>query len=109
MEDSDTSMAQDALRSIPLFAGRPLAPELAETFADLRASLVVTLVAQWAGAGQKLPAYGLGSPVESARRIALLDVGMQLSDGTADESERVVDQKDLGELPRRQVQMDVKR
>jgi hypothetical protein len=34
---------------------------------------------------------------------------MQLSDGTADESERVVDQKDLGELPRRQVQMDVKR
>ena len=59
---------------LPLLAGVPLPSELAETLSELRASLVVTLVAQWAGAGQKNPAYGLSSADESARMTAVLDV-----------------------------------
>src|SRR5262245_22050597 len=58
---------------IPFFAGVPVAPELTETFAALPAALVVTLVAQWAGAGQADPAYGLASTMEAARQTALLD------------------------------------
>jgi hypothetical protein len=56
---------------IPLFAGAPLAEPLATAFADVSASLVVTLVAQWATKGQV--AYGLGSADESARREAVID------------------------------------
>jgi len=59
---------------IPLFAGVPLAPELADTFAANSSSLVVTLVAQWATKGQENPAYGLASLDEEARQEALLDV-----------------------------------
>jgi hypothetical protein len=58
---------------IPLFAGAPPAPELVETFAALRAALTVTLVAQWATAGQADPAYGLGSTHATVRHAALLD------------------------------------
>ena len=58
---------------IPLLAGSPLPPELVETFADISASLVVTLVAQWATLGQEHPKYGLGSADESARTAALAD------------------------------------
>src|SRR5262245_16670160 len=63
---------------IPLLAGTPLPPELVEGLAALGASLVVTLVAQWATAGQKDAAYGLGSPSERARRGALLDASSVL-------------------------------
>ena len=59
---------------LPLLAGVALPSELAEAFSELRASLVVTLVAQWAGCGQKNPAYGLSSVEESARQTAVLDV-----------------------------------
>jgi hypothetical protein len=58
---------------IPLLAGVPLAPELVEVFAEVSASLVVTLVAQWATTGQENPAYGLSSLDEASRRTALLD------------------------------------
>ncbi len=58
---------------IPLLAGAPPAPELVEAFAAIPASLVVTLVAQWAVTGQTNPAYGLGSPDEDARQTAILD------------------------------------
>ncbi len=58
---------------IPLLAGEPLAPELAEAFADLRASLVVTMVAQWARAGKVNAAYGLSSLDERARVTAMMD------------------------------------
>ena len=58
---------------IPILAGVPLAPELVETFAELHASLVVTLVAQWATVGQQNPAYGLSSSEESSRQGAMLD------------------------------------
>ena len=67
---------------IPLLANTPLAPELIEAFADISASLVVTLVAQWAGSGQAKPAYGLASPQESARQAALLDVISVLQQAT---------------------------
>jgi hypothetical protein len=59
---------------LPLLAGVPLPSELVETFSALRASLVVTLVAQWAAGGQKNPAYGLSSVDESTRMTAVLDV-----------------------------------
>ena len=68
---------------IPLLANTPLAPELAENFAEVSASLVVTLVAQWASAGQANPAYGLASPQENARRAALLDATSVLQQATA--------------------------
>ena len=58
---------------IPLLAGVPMAPELVEVFAEVSASLVVTMVAQWATIGQQNPAYGLSSVDEIARRNALLD------------------------------------
>ena len=58
---------------IPLLAGMPMAPELVEVFAEVSASLVVTMVAQWATTGQGNPAYGLSSLDEVARRTALLD------------------------------------
>jgi len=58
---------------IPLLAGVPLPPELVEVFSELRSSLVVTLVAQWATGGQKNPAYGLSSVEESMRMTAMLD------------------------------------
>lgn len=63
---------------IPLLAGQPLPPELLEVFGELPASLVVTLVAQWAVAGQKNRAYGLSSVHEPARQAALLDAGSVL-------------------------------
>jgi hypothetical protein len=59
---------------LPLLAGVPLPSELMEAFSDLRASLVVTLVAQWATVGQKNPAYGLSSVEKSARMTSVLDV-----------------------------------
>lgn len=59
---------------LPLLAGVPLSLELVEAFSELRASLVVTLVAQWATVGQKNPAYGLSSVEESSRQTAVLDV-----------------------------------
>ena len=58
---------------MPLMAGAPLAPELAEAFAKISASLVVTLVAQWAVTGQTHSAYGLGSLDDDARELAVLD------------------------------------
>ena len=58
---------------IPVLAGIPLAPELVDAFAEIPASLVVTLVAQWATAGQKNPAYGFSSLEESSRQAAVLD------------------------------------
>ena len=58
---------------IPILAGVPLAPELVDAFADLPASLVVTLVAQWATVGQKNPAYGLSALEESSRQAAIVD------------------------------------
>ena len=60
---------------IPVLAGVPLPPEVVDALADLSASLVVTLVAQWATAGQENPAYGLSSTEEESRRAALLDAG----------------------------------
>ena len=68
---------------IPLLANTPLAPELAEAFTDVSASLVVTLVAQWASAGQANPAYGLASPQENSRRAALLDATSILQQASA--------------------------
>ena len=58
---------------IPILAGNPMVPELARAFADLPASLVVTLVAQWATVGQKRPEYGLASTDDSARDSAVVD------------------------------------
>ena len=58
---------------LPLLAGVPLPSELAEAFSELRASLVVTLVAQWAASGRKNPAYGLSSVEESAQLTAAPD------------------------------------
>ncbi len=59
---------------VPILAGVPLAPELVDVFTELSASLVVTLVAQWATVGQKNPAYGLSSLEESSRQAAMVDV-----------------------------------
>ena len=59
---------------IPLLGGVPLAPELVEALAAGSASLVVTMVAQWATKGQENPGYGLSSLDEGLRREALLDV-----------------------------------
>ena len=59
---------------LPLMAGQPLAPELIEVFSGLSSSLVVTMVTQWAIAGQQTPAYGLSSTEEAPRREAVLDV-----------------------------------
>ena len=58
---------------IPLLAGVPLGAPLQEALSEVSASLVVTLVAQWAGKGQSNVAYGLGSTDEQARREAVLD------------------------------------
>ena len=58
---------------IPLLGGMPMAPELVESFAASSASLVVTLVAQWATKGQANVAYGLSSLDEGSRREAVLD------------------------------------
>jgi|GEM_PF-1218441 len=58
---------------IPLFAGRPLPGELVSAFAELKASLVVTLIAQWATEGQKDRAYGLASLDEVTRQRAVID------------------------------------
>ena len=59
---------------IPILAGQALPDELVETFADLGASLVVTMVAQWAGRGQAHPTYGLAAPEAADRHAALLDL-----------------------------------
>ncbi len=58
---------------VPLMAGQPLLPELLDEFAELSSSLVITMVTQWAIAGQQTPAYGLSSTEEVSRRAALLD------------------------------------
>ena len=58
---------------IPILAGVPLASEIVDVLIEVDASLVVTLVAQWATVGQKSPAYGLSSVEESFRQIAILD------------------------------------
>jgi hypothetical protein len=58
---------------VPILAGVPLAPEIVDIFTELSASLVVTLVAQWATVGQKNPAYGLSSLEESSRQAAVVD------------------------------------
>lgn len=59
---------------IPMLAGAAMAPELVQAFSEMRASLVVTLVAQWATKGQGNPAYGLSSLEESSRQEAIVDV-----------------------------------
>ena len=59
---------------IPILAGQALPDELGETFADLGASLVVTMVAQWAGRGQAHPTYGLAAPEAADRHAAQLDL-----------------------------------
>ena len=59
---------------LPLMAGQPLPGELVEVFSGLSSSLVVTMVTQWAIAGQQTPAYGLSSTEEAPRRAAILDV-----------------------------------
>ena len=59
---------------IPLLGGVHLAPEIVEVLADSSASLVVTMVAQWATKGQQAPGYGLSALDEGLRREALLDV-----------------------------------
>lgn len=59
---------------IPLLGGVSLAPEIVEVLADSSASLVVTMVAQWATKGQQAPGYGLSALDEGLRREALLDV-----------------------------------
>ena len=58
---------------IPILAGVPLASEIVDVLIEVEASLVVTLVAQWATVGQKSPAYGLSSVEESFRQTAILD------------------------------------
>lgn len=58
---------------IPILAGQPLPDELVEAFAALPASLMVTLVAQWAGRGQTHPTYGLAAVDAADRQAALLD------------------------------------
>jgi hypothetical protein len=58
---------------VPFFADRALAAELADALAETASDLVVTLVAQWAGAGQKNTAYGLSSPDDRSRHAALVD------------------------------------
>ena len=58
---------------VPILAGVPLVPEVVDVFTELSASLVVTLVAQWATVGQKNPAYGLSSLDESSRQAAIVD------------------------------------
>ncbi len=58
---------------IPLLGGVAMAPELVEAFSEMKSSLVVTLVAQWATKGQGNPAYGLSSLEESSRQEALVD------------------------------------
>lgn len=59
---------------IPLMAGVPLSEPLQTALSKQSASIVVTLVAQWAVKGQSNVAYGLGSTEEQARREAVLDV-----------------------------------
>ena len=59
---------------MPLMAGVPLSQPLQEALSEVSASLVVTLVTQWAVKGQSNPAYGLGSTEEPSRREAVLDV-----------------------------------
>ena len=58
---------------IPILAGVPLAQEIVDVLIEVEASLVVTLVAQWATVGKESPAYGLSSVEESFRQIAILD------------------------------------
>ena len=58
---------------VPILAGVSLASEIVDIFTELSASLVVTLVAQWATVGQKNPAYGLSSLEESSRQAAVVD------------------------------------
>lgn len=58
---------------LPIFPEQALPPELVEVFSQVGASIVGTMVANWAGKGQADPAYGLSSTVESARRHALQD------------------------------------
>ena len=54
---------------VPIFPGHALPPELVEVFSEIGASIVGTMVANWAAKGQADPAYGLSSSVESARRL----------------------------------------
>ena len=58
---------------MPLMPGEPLNETLQEALSGVSASLVVTLVTQWAVKGQSNPAYGLGSTEEPSRREAVLD------------------------------------
>ncbi|MDA1142475.1 MAG: DUF4862 family protein [Planctomycetota bacterium] len=58
---------------IPFVAGVPVAGELVQAFAEMSASLVVTLVAQGAIVGQQNPAYGLSSLDGLSRRTAVMD------------------------------------
>ena len=57
----------------PFLAGVSLPDELVEAFTSLPASLVVTLVAQWATTGQVNARYGLSSTDESSRQAAVMD------------------------------------
>jgi len=58
---------------LPIFPEQALPPELVEVFSQVGASIVGTMVANWAAKGQADSAYGLSSTVDSARRQALLD------------------------------------
>ena len=68
---------------IPLLAGAPLPSELTEYFAAARVTLVVTLIAQWARAGQENAAYGFSSLDERDRTAAIVDADTVLSECAA--------------------------
>lgn len=59
---------------LPLLAGQPLAPEVAEELGSMSSTIVVTMVTQLAIAGQQDAAYGLSATAEVSRGAALLDI-----------------------------------
>ncbi len=59
---------------IPLLAGQPLAPELAEELKSLSSSIVVTMVTQLAIVGQQDTSYGLAAINETSRATAVVDI-----------------------------------
>jgi hypothetical protein len=59
---------------LPLLAGQPLAPEVAEELGAMSSTIVVTMVTQLAIVGQQDTAYGLSAAAESSRGAAVLDL-----------------------------------
>ncbi len=57
---------------LPMLAGVAMAEELMEAFAELKSSLVVTMVAQWATTGGENPHYGLSSIQPQWRQTSFL-------------------------------------